>query len=208
MTLDRVEAVLASHGLANLGALHPDQGGTIVLVGPDTGFWQVFRAAPESRDGHPDPLDRWSRRTLDLVASSLGATSLYPFTGPPWHPFPAWALATGHAFRAPNGLLVHATAGLWLSFRGALHFPERLPLPPPPANPCTDCPEQPCRRACPVDALQPDAYDTAACHAFLDTAPGRACLTNGCAARAACPVSRRHGRDPAQSAFHMAAFHR
>ena len=48
-----------------------------------------------------------------------------------------------------------------------------------------------------------DGYDVAACHGFLDTAPGRDCLDRGCAVRRACPVGA-DLRPEAQSAFHMA----
>ena len=205
MTLDEA---LRPHGLADLGGLHPEAGGTLVLIGPaGPGFWPVFRAAPEAQDGAPDPLDRWSRRILDGVAAALDARAIYPFDGPPWPPFPAWALASGWCHTSPVGLLVHAEAGLWVSFRGALLFAEVLPLPAPPPSPCAGCADQPCRRACPVDAFA-EGYDEAACHRHLDRPDGAPCMARGCAVRAACPVSRAHGREPAQSAFHMRAFHR
>lgn len=207
MTLAALDRALAPHGLANLGALHPDDGGTLALIGPaGPGFWPIFQAAPEAQDGAPSPLDRWSTRVLDAVAADLGAQALYPFSGPPWHPFPTWSLATGWCHSAPVGLLVHAVQGLWISYRGALRFAERLELPPPPPSPCDTCADQPCRSACPVDAFA-SGYDVPACQAYLDTGPGQTCLTQGCAVRAACPVSQSFGRDSAQSAFHMAAFH-
>jgi hypothetical protein len=74
-------------------------------------------------------------------------------------------------------------------------------------SPCATCPDQPCRSACPVAALSPERYDTATCHGFLETAPGKDCMTQGCAARRACPVSASYGRLPEQSHFHMKAFH-
>lgn len=198
---------LAPHGLADLGAQH-DGDTTLYLIGPaGPAFWPIFQASPEAQDGAPNPLDRWSKRVLDTVAAQQGATPLYPFTGPSWHPFPNWALQSGWCHRSPVALLVHATVGLWVSYRGALRFPDRHPLPEPPPSPCAGCP-QPCRTACPVNALTPDGYDTNACHAWLDTPQGQSCMTEGCAARRACPVSQSHGRDPAQSAFHMNAFHR
>ena len=100
---------------------------------------------------------------------------------------------------------MHADAGLFVSYRGALALPGRLELPPPGRRPCEGCPA-PCLGACPVGALTGAGYDVAACHGFLDTAPGRDCLDRGCAVRRACPVGR--GRRPeAQSAFHMTDFH-
>ncbi len=96
-----------------------------------------------------------------------------------------------------------------ISYRGALGFADRLPLPPRAAsNPCLTCADRPCATACPVGALGAEApYDVPACHGFLATPPGHGCMANGCAARRACPVSKRFGRDPAQSAHHMDYFH-
>lgn len=207
VTLDSVAAASAPHRLAILGALHPEDGGTIVLLGPARGdFWQHVGAAPEFADGRPDPLDRWSARVIGGLAETLGAEALFPFGGPPWHPFIAWAEASGQAWPSPVSLLVHAEAGLWVSYRGALRFDEILPLPAPATRPCNTC-AAPCTTACPVGALTPAGYDVAACHAYLATAPGQDCRDRGCAVRRTCPVSQAFGRDPAQSAFHMRAFH-
>lgn len=214
--LARIEALLAPEGLCVLGAFHPGAGdgtpagtGTLALVGPSgPGFWSHVTAAPEFADGRADPLDRWSRRVIDRIARLTGGVARYPFAGPPWAPFNAWALRSGWAFRAPVGLLVHPGAGLWLSFRGALALRARLALPPPPArSPCADCATQPCATGCPVGALGAQGYDVAACRDHLDRAAGAECLNGGCAARRACPISAAQGRDPAQSAFHMRHFH-
>ena len=213
MTLDAIAAAARSAGLAPLGAFHPGPGdgapagcGTLVLLGPcGADFWPILQASPEFRDGNADPLDRWSARVVGVLAETFGARALFPFGGPPWSPFTAWARRSGSAWDAPVGLLVHAEAGLFLSYRGALALPARLALPAPAARPCDGCPA-PCLKACPVGALAGGAYDLAACHGFLDTAPGRDCMARGCAVRRACPVGRAL-RPEAQSAFHMLAFH-
>jgi ferredoxin len=212
----QVEARLAPERLTVLGGFHPaeDDGappgcGTLLLIGPaPAGFWPHVTAAPEFADGLPDPLDRWSRRVIGRLACDLGAKARFPFGGPPYAPFLSWALKTGRCWSSPVGLLVHDTAGLMVSFRGALALGPRLPLPAPPAqSPCIGC-AAPCRAACPVSALTAAGYDTAACHAHLDTPAGRAdCRDGGCAVRRACPVSRGAGRSRAQSAFHMRSFH-
>ena len=101
---------------------------------------------------------------------------------------------------------MHDRAGLFVSYRGAIALKVRIDLPERPANPCETCAETPCLTACPVDALSAEqGYDVAACHGYLDTAPD--CMSRGCAARRACPVSQTYARQSAQSAFHMAAFH-
>jgi hypothetical protein len=215
MSLAAVEARLAPHRLTILGAFHPvpEDGlrgaGTLALVGPaEPGFWPHLIAEPEWQDGRPDPLDRWSRRVIGRIACDLGAKALFPFTGPPFHPFQAWAIRSGHTWESPVRLLVHATQGLMVSFRGALALRERLPLPPPSPNPCDSCDTRPCETACPPGALTPAGYDVPACRAFLDTPPGADCLGQGCRVRRACPLSQGYGRLPEQSAYHMSTFRR
>lgn len=212
MTLEEIEAATRKYCLTIYGALHPDPATvpdtvrTLVLLGPrEPGFWDHFTASPEYLDGQPDPLDRWSERVISAVATSLGTQAFFPFGGPPYQPFIQWATASGRAHVSPVGLLVHDTSGLWVSYRGALGLSERLNLPPAPPNPCQNCTDQPCRNACPVDALAPDTYDVAACKADLDR-EGNDCMTRGCATRRACPVSQDYGRRESQSAFHMEAF--
>lgn len=179
---------------------------TLLLLGPlEPGFWPAIQAAPEW--GGPDPVDRWSRRVIGRLACDLGAKALFPFGGPPYHPFYAWALRTGRAWDSPVRLLVHATQGLWVSFRGALALRQDLALPPPAPRPCDGC-AKPCLAACPAGALTGRGYDVPACHAWLDSAEGADCMSEGCAVRRACPVSQSYARMPEQSAYHMRQFHR
>lgn len=203
-------------GLTVMGALHPDEvaakgvtGGTLILLGTGTSFWPIFQRSAEAGDGARNSIDRWSERVIGEMAEQAGAHAIFPFGGPPYAPFIDWALKSGRAFQSPTGMLVHDEAGLMISYRGALHFDQNLPFPRPhPVSPCDDCADRPCTTACPVGALSgARPYDVAVCHAFLDTSPGQDCMGRGCAARRACPVSQKHGRDPAQSALHMKAFH-
>ena len=195
-----------THALEIFGALHED-GETILLLGPhEPGFWAHFTAQPEYRDGAPDPLDRWSKRAIGTLAAQWGGTAIFPSDGPPWPSFQQWARRSGQAFGSPVGMLVHARAGLMVSYRGAVRLPGAPPLPPPASNPCDTCADQPCRSACPVDALAPQGYDVPSCKAHIATPAGQDCMTGGCAARRACPISQSYGRVAAQSAFHMRAF--
>jgi epoxyqueuosine reductase len=215
MTLDDIAARAAAHRLMVMGAFHPgaedglsEDIRTLVMLGPaEPGFWAHMGAQPEW-DGAPDPVDRWSRRVIGGMACDLGGKAYFPFGGPPWRPFIAWAKRTGRAWASPVTILVHDAAGLMVSYRGAVGLRERLDLPATGPRPCENCAGQPCLTACPVGALSGAGYDVPACHAFLDTAPGRDCLTQGCAVRRACPVSHAYGRVPQQSAYHMGLFHK
>jgi len=209
MTLSRISAAAAGAQLAVFGTLSdgvPEGVATLVLLGPlEPGFWPTFTASAEYADGRADPLDRWSARVIGTLAEELGAKAFFPFGGPPHQPFVQWALASGRAHLSPVGLLVHDAAGLMVSYRGALGFARPVRAPAPPPSPCLTCRERPCETACPVAAFSTGRYDVAACKADLDRA-GNNCMSRGCAVRRACPVSRRHARQEAQSAFHMRAF--
>ena len=184
----------------------PERFRSVALLAPDEpGFWPPFSASPEMRDGASDPLDRWSRRVIGQLACALGTKAVFPFGGPPWRPFTGWARRSGRAWPSPVGLLVHEAAGLWISYRGGVLLEEGS-LPATASRPCDACTTKPCLAACPVGALAPDRYDVSACHAALDTSGGQDCLQGGCLVRRACPVGAGR-RDPAQSAFHMKAFH-
>lgn len=214
-TLTQITALAAAHHLDILGGFQaqgepdlPSGTQSLLLLGPGAGFWPHFTAQAEWHDGAPDPMDRWSRRVIGRMACDLGRpqakiTALFPFGGPPYHPFYAWALRSGRAWASPIKLLVHADQGLMVSYRGALALRARIDLPPPAPMPCTACPA-PCTTTCP--ALTPARYDLPACHDLL--AGGKDCMKQGCASRRACPVSAAYARLPEHSAYHMRQFHR
>ena len=214
MTYDDLCQAAEARHLTVLGGFHPDQSDgapeackTLLLLGPSApGFWPAFRGSAEAQDGAPDPMDRWSMRVIGAWAAQAGATALYPFGGPPWQPFFSWALRTGRIHASPVMLLVHDTAGLLVSFRGALALPQHVDLPLPPPAPCESCPDRPCRTACPVNAFDGTGYNVEACKGFLNEAPGAACMSGGCLVRRACPVSARYPRAAEHSAYHMTVF--
>ncbi|WP_323775783.1 ferredoxin [Leisingera sp.] len=212
-----IDAAARQAGLAVCGALHPARqpvkalaGGTLVLLGTAGAFWPVFKTSPEHKDGAPHPVDRWSERVVGALAEDLGGKAHFPFGGPPYTPFVNWALASGRFFTSPSQMMVHDLAGMLISLRGALHFEQEIDIPPPPLaeSPCRSCPFRPCLSACPAGALADGGpYNLAACHDYLDTPDGGGCMTGGCLARRACPLSRNAGRDPQQTAHHMRHFH-
>jgi hypothetical protein len=216
---DQLSAALPPLGLMAYGSVHPKRvpvpgydSGTLILIGAASTFWKVLSTAPEGRDNRPDPVDRYSRRVIEILARDHGAQNAeFPFGGPPYAPFVAWALASGRAFTSPSQLLVHDEVGMLISYRGALFFDETFATPPPrlSRSPCASCAARPCLSACPVHALVDEGpYELAACHDHLDTPQGAECMASGCIARRACPLSDGAGRQPAQSAHHMRYFHR
>jgi epoxyqueuosine reductase len=213
VTLDNVAARLKPHQLEVLGGFAcdgdpdlPKGTRTLILIGPkEPGYWAHVQAQPEW--GGPDPIDRWSRRVIGTIACDLGAKAVFPFGGPPWHPFHRWALRSGRAWESPVRLLVHDSQGLMVSYRGALALKEVLALSPAPPNPCGPC-AKPCLTACPVGALGAGGYDLPRCHGYLETGPGQDCMGQGCAVRRTCPLSQRYARMADQSAYHMRQFHR
>lgn len=210
---EQVQAALDPHHLEVLGGFtvaegeagFPAETRTLLMIGPkEPGFWPHLQAQPEW--GGPDPVDRWSRRVIGRVACDLGAKALFPFGGPPYQPFYSWALRTGRVWDSPVKLLVHATQGLMVSFRGALALKQVQPLPAPAVQPCATC-AKPCLTACPATALTGAGYDVARCHAHLDQPKGADCLNGGCLVRSTCPAGAGYARMPSQSAYHMRQFH-
>lgn len=205
--IDRLRDLLTPHGLVVRGALHPDgeEMGTLVLIGNlGPALWAAFSS---NRRDEPDPLDDWTRRVIEPMAAAVGARALYPFEGPPWHPFLAWAQEAEGLKPSPIGPLIHPVFGPWHAYRAALVFTERLALPPPrtAVHPCDGC-DRPCLGACPVSALSPGRYEVPACAAEVRGQDRAGCRSLGCAARRACPVGAEHRYPAEELAFHMAAF--
>jgi hypothetical protein len=167
-----------------------DPPGTVAMVG-NVGqrFWSEIQGAPESKSPHP--IDRWTARVLDGLADAV----LFPFGGPPHHPFQRWAQRADPSLAvSPIGILIHPEYGLWHALRGALLYRDRLDLPAIAAqeSPCDRCATKPCLSTCPVGAFRQSGYDVVSCRSYLRTLSGQPCMIQGCQARLACPVGREH----------------
>lgn len=219
--LAALERTLGRHGLILRGGFRfaadeaapslPDgrRADTLLMVGnAGAAMWPAFSAAPEARDGAPDPLNRWSARVLTAVAGEVEAKAFFPFEGPPYHPFIAWAKRAEPVAESPLGILIHPRYGLWHAYRGALAFAVPIALPPAEAGerPCDRCADRPCLGACPVGAFTGTHYEVPRCVQHLSTPAGLDCMDLGCRARRACPVGQAYDYHPGQAAFHMAAF--
>lgn len=210
----RIEAV----GLTVRGGFHvrpedgvPDTAGdgcSLILIGnAGSSFWPEFRQSTEYRDGRAHPLDRWSERVIGGLGRELSARPLFPFGGPPWHPFLRWARRAEPVTPSPLGMLIHPRYGLWHAWRGALVFNRRLEglaEPTQAPSPCLSCVEQPCLHGCPVHAFDGQGFDVTACTDHLSGAND--CTTQGCLARNACPAGKPFEYVQEQRRFHLAAF--
>lgn len=209
--IDRIARLLGEHGLILRGGFHPtaeddmpDNTRTLLLVGnAGSALWGPFS---DARPNGPDPMDVWTRGVLGSIADRAGARALYPFDGPPYHPFQRWAQRAESVYPSPILMLIHPDYGLWHAYRGALAFREELPLPEPDRHPspCDSCADKPCLSRCPATAFKDGTYDVAACAAHV-TAPDTQCRSL-CQARAACPVGTNHRYRDDHGAFHMDAF--
>jgi hypothetical protein len=170
-------------------------------------MWRFFTAAPEFT-ARSNPLDSWTARVLGQVAADQGGEALFPFCGPPYLPFVAWAKRAEPVAESPLGILIHPSFGLWHAYRGALAFAQALDVPEreTATRPCDICADKPCLSACPVSAFKNPGYDVPACTGHVAAPQGADCLGQGCRARRACPVGRGFVSPPAQAEFHMHAF--
>jgi epoxyqueuosine reductase len=205
--------LLEPHGLLVLGAFNePDstEDSCRILVG-NTGsaMWLKFRNSPEFSDGASNPLDRWTRRIGESLAKELNAPIVFPFDGPPYPPFLAWAKTTGQAFPSPLSMFIHQQFGLWHAYRFALQLPapvNGMQVLPDRVSPCLSCTAQPCLDACPVDAFSTGSYRVDDCMAFLVKNEKGDCREKGCRARGACPAIPENQYQPEHARFHMDAF--
>ena len=214
LTYEQLQQRIESAGLAARGGFHVAPGDelgdarTLILIGfTRIQHWETFAHSPEYRDGRPDPLDRWSMRTINVLAEEIGGRALYPSDGPPFWPFQRWARRALALHVSPLGVLLDPEFGLWHSYRGALALRGEMPLPTPVPwpHPCESCESKPCLHTCPVGAVQAGAYEVDTCRSYVrSTVTG--CRTVGCLARRACPIGADKAYLPAQASFHMRAF--
>lgn len=222
--LDLINAWLSDFGLCSRGVLRfaadeeapvsaaGAQAAALVLVGvAGAAMWPHF---DKWRQGQPDrggsdPLDRWSKRVIDMAAAQFDAQACYP-SEVPYRPFQRWAIRSEGLKASPLGILIHPEFGLWHSYRGALLFRAWDGDATEPVmtdrHACDTCVDKPCLSACPVGAVAADGFHVASCRLHLATPAGQAgCMVTGCQARNACPVGAGYRYPDAQLRFHMQA---
>lgn len=222
MIYTEIEKALLPFGLICRGgfALSESDGlgtaNSLLLIGnAGPSIWRSFQKIKDGPfDGKKNkadgghPLDHWTRSLIDPIACEFEAQALYPFDGPPYHPFQRWAMRAEPVFSSPIGPLVHPVYGLWHAYRGALIFEKQIDFPEieTVSAPCETCAEKPCLTRCPVGAFGPQTYDVPACVSHLSRAPKVACRTGGCLARHGCPIGQNYAYLPQQAEFHMDKF--
>ena len=195
-------------------AVPPLDGGksanTLLLFGnAGSSIWQSFSTSAEYLDGEADPLNRWSMRIGNMLATEWEGNALFPFGGPPYQPFLKWAKKSEGIASSKLGMLIHPVYGLWHAYRFAVALPVPIAITPEGNagnHACDACAKQPCLRGCPVNAFDGTQYDVEACYKYLVSNPDSACQRSGCAARKACPEGTGYAYQPAHAAFHMGKF--
>ena len=221
MVILRLSQALQETGFIARGGFHPGPedelpvpwtaSSTLIIVGnAGDDMWKAFSKSPEynARYTQNNPLDDWTKRSLETIAVRFNAKVILPSDGPPYFPFQRWAQRADTVFPSPIGPLIHPEFGLWHAYRGAILLPELLSLPTKPkiASPCDSCSGRPCLTSCPTNAFGPNGYDVPSCITYLQTTKNPKCLTEGCAARHACPIGRPYLYKLAQASFHQKRF--
>lgn len=220
--ISEIQELLKPHGLIVRGVLEATDierapiidGETdtrqLVLVGnAGSSMWASFSVSSEYGDALPHGLDRWSRRIGGDIARQLDGRALFPWEGPPYPPFLAWAKRVDQVFPSPVSMFIHSEYGLWHAYRFALALPGHcsgIIGAPDGDSPCLQCADQPCLDACPVDAFSADNYRVGRCLDYLEADEESDCRQLGCAARHACPVGRAFTYHQDHARFHMEAF--
>lgn len=225
-SIQTIQRQAASHGLRLRGGFRievadaipaldtGEPAGLLLLFGQaGSNIWPYFSDSPEYLDGQPHPLDRWSQRIGRAMAATVGGRALFPFDGPPWHPFGRWAQRAEPMQASPLGILMHGDYGLWHAYRFAIALPassELLDLLVKPegtaTHACDHCTSKPCLHSCPVNAFSDGGYDVAACTIYLQDNDSADCHRLGCLARGACPEAPHWRYEPAHAQFHIKQF--
>ncbi|MCW9034336.1 MAG: ferredoxin [Rhodospirillales bacterium] len=209
MDLDKINMRVSEQGFCVRGAFNmKDHDQTAILIGNIGGdLWPHF-SPHQSKTSHP--LDQWTKKVLQEIATDIRADVYFPFEGPPFHPFQKWAQQAEQVFPSPIGPLIHPTYGLWHAYRALFVFKDKQLLEEKTADlasPCLTCLDKPCLHTCPVSAFnETSGYDVPKCIAHLKTPEGQDCMAKGCIARRACPVGKNYIYPPQMAKFHMEKF--
>ena len=201
------EAFDVAAGPLTLDDLQAGAAGAVIVGSGGPTFFNRFEGGPESRDGAPNPLDRYTERVVTRTARDAlaprGAAHVvhFPFGVRPLIPFQRLGRAAGLGGPGPLGLQIHPTFGPWWAYRALIVLDRPLSSAPPPGDGCAGC-DAPCVAACPAGAVARGGFDVVACHARRSVA--EPCRLS-CAARIACVRGPEQRYRDAELAFHMRA---
>jgi len=189
---------------------------SLIMVGvAGSEFWPIFQQSKEYTsylNGETDPLDRWSKRIGDEIASEFSGQAVYPFEGPPHYPFIEWAKRCDTLHSSKMGFSIHPEYGLWHAFRFALLLPNSYAeldtiIRTEPENACATCVDSPCLNSCPVAAYSKAGFDPDSCFQHLQENEKGECRMQGCIARRSCPEGVSYQYESKHAEFHMTAFY-
>lgn len=110
-----------------------------ILIGNTRALWPPFTAALRDPElaADPDPLERYTERTIDAAFAPAGARILYGHRrqGGAFLPLQRIAVVTGLGALAPSHLVIHPVYGPWFALRAVVVTdgdpPARQPIEPP-----------------------------------------------------------------------------
>lgn len=140
------------HRIASDDPIKPS--GSLVMVwNAGLQMWQAFAGSFDIPQ--QNPMDTWTRRVVDPIASAFKAQALFPFDSPPYHPFQQWAQRTEPILPSPIGALIHLMHGLWHAYWAEFIFDHRVDMSTikKALSPCKSCVDKPCLTACSVGRL-------------------------------------------------------
>ena len=114
------------HRIASDDPIKPS--GSLVMVwNAGLQMWQAFAGSFDIPQ--QNPMDTWTRRVVDPIASEFKAQALFPFDSPPYPSFQQWAQRTEPILPSPIGALIHLMHGLWHAYRAEFIFDHRVDMP-------------------------------------------------------------------------------
>ena len=177
----------------------------ILIASTGQDFWQNFKQA-DDKDSSPNPLDDFTRNSLQPVLQAYQAEYYHP-SDKPYLPFQHYCLLLNHIHdaplfhRSPLNILFHYRYGLWYGLRGLLVLKNQLAQNKfaqakmqAASNQCLTCVTRDCIRTCPAQAVTEDGFRVDLCSENLRVSDG---CHSACMARNACPYAEayRYGAD-------------
>lgn len=154
-------------------------------------FWEALSSEGKSLFETSEPVDRFSRQSIEAVLEQSWKGMAVQFLYPGRHIIPLQQLGrlAGWHHDSPLGIGIKDGVGLWFAYRALVLIDAPIPVSQPESysSPCDRCVESQCVSTCPADALSRDqAIDLQSCAGFrLQEA---SVCSDRCIARESCNV--------------------